>query len=464
MVKIKKTAVLSALIAALLLFPFSTSFALTPFSSLEAQCAVLAEPESGTVLFEKNADRRHPADALARAMTLLLVVSACENDAIDISEYIKMTESAWSDISALGTTLGIMPGEELSLLDLMYCAFVGSANEACNLLAEYIAGSVGSFVRMMNEQAQELGCANTRFANTHGQYSASQYTTAMDQFLIYREAMSHPLFVEISGTYRYLTAETDTADPRRLTNPNSLLNSTSKYYYRHCTSGLTSETYEGGYSFVAYAESDDLSLISVVLGSDVIMFEDMSALMRNLSESSRLLEWGFTSFKWRTVLSSSDLVAKAPLIHGDGADSVNLRPEAPIRLLLDNDTPNEEFVRTVVIYSERKGEQLYAPITSGEVLGEVTLTRNGENYGTRLLVANTSISLHRFEYIKNQLKDALSSKTARIIIFVLVVLFCGYVALVVRYNILRRKRLRQIAEKKRQIIEDSQNRYKDDFV
>ena len=457
----KKFAIISALIAAVLLAPFSSSMAITPFTGLEATCAILAEPESGTVLFERNADRRHPADALARAMTLLLAVSECENDAIDISRTVEMTETAWFDINSRSTTQNIEPEEEITLQDLMYCAFIGNANEACNLIAEFFAGSVGAFVVMMNEQASALGCKNTRFTNTHGQYSETQYTTAMDQFLIYREAMSHPLFAEISGTYRYTTTGSETVEPRRLTNPNSLLNSTSKYYYRPCTSGLTSETYEGGYSFVAYAESDGLLLISVILGSDVIMFEDQSALMRNLSEASRLLEWGFSSFKWRTVLSQSDLVAKAPIIHGDGADSVNLRPESPIRLLLDNDTPNDEFVRSITIYSVKKGEPLYAPVDSGEVLGEITLTRNGESYGPILLVANTSIALHRFEFIKNQLKEALSSKVARIIIFALSILLVGYIALVVRYNIIRRRRLQRIAEKKRKLIEESRNKFPD---
>jgi len=460
-VKMKKIAACSILIASLLLFPTLHAAAVTPFSNLEATCAVLAEVDSGIELFGKNADKRHPADALARAVTLLLAVSACENDEVDMSEIVEMTESAMFDIGSRSTTQHISPGEEMTLLDLMYCAFIGSANEACNLVAEFIAGSVSRFVTQMNEQARAIGCENTRFTNTHGQYSETQYTTAHDQFLIYREAISHPLFLEISGTYRYTTAETNMSEPRKLTNPNSLLNSTSKYYYRHCVSGLTSETYEGGYSFVAYAESEDLKLISVVLGSDVIMFEDQSALMRNLSESSRLLEWGFTSFRWRTILSVGDLVAKAPVVHGDGSDSVNLHPETPLKLLLDNDIPDDEFVRSITIYSEKSGEPLYAPIESGEVLGEITITRSGEKYGPILLLANTSIDLHRFQYIKAQILEVLSSKMSRTILAILFILFAGYIALVIRYNVLRRRRLRRIAEKKRKLIEESRNKPRD---
>jgi D-alanyl-D-alanine carboxypeptidase (penicillin-binding protein 5/6) len=455
MANIKKTAFLSILMLALLLFPLQSARAVTAFTNLEASCAILAEEKSGTVLYNNNMNKQHPADALAKVMTLLLAVSACENDIVDANELVEMTETAWFDIGSRSSTQDITPGEEMTLLDLMYCGYVGGANEACNLVAECIAGNVDKFVENMNSRASQLGCKNTNFTNTHGQYNAEQYTTAYDQFLIFREAMSHPLFVEISGTFRHNTDSTDESESRRLTNSNSLLNSSSKYYYRPCISGMTSATYEGGYSFVSYAESDGLSLISVVLGSDVIIFEDQSALMRNLSESRRLFEWGFSGFAWRTVLSPSKLVAKAPVSHGDGADFVNLCPELPITLLLDKDIMDDEFVRNVTIYSVDSGETLYAPVTAGDVLGEVTLTRGGVDYGTVLLVANTNIDLHRFEYIKTQLATALSSTAARAVLAGLLVIIVGYVALVIRYNVLRRKRLRKIAATKKKLLEEA---------
>ncbi|MCL2151354.1 MAG: serine hydrolase [Oscillospiraceae bacterium] len=430
--------------------------AAAPFEDIVATSALLAEADTGAILFDHDMTLQHPADALTKIMTLLLAVSAIENQEANPDELIEMTESAWFDIGKNNSTQNISPGESMTLLDLMYCAYIGGADEACNMIAERIDGNVDAFVEHMNTYANNLGCSNTNFVNTHGQYRSEQYTTAQDQFLIFRDAMGKELFAEISGVYRYTTEGTDTSEARSFTNSNSLLNANGKYYYRYCTAGMVSATYEGGDSFVAYAESDGLSLISVVLGSNVIILEDKSAEMRNLTESRRLFEWGFSEFGWRTILSLNDLVVKAPIIHGAGADFVNLRPETEIRLLLDKDIPDEDFVREIVIYSIEEGETLVAPIEAGTVLGELTLTRNGVNHGTVKLVANTSIELHRLEFVKMRISDVLSNKITRTVVASLTVLIVLYIALVVRYNVIRRKRLRMIAEAKRKLKEERQ--------
>ena len=452
MTKVKKHIVLLSLLMLLSLFPATEAGAATPFSNLVAKSAILAEADSGAVLYSFNMRSKHPADSLSKVMTLLLVVTACENGIINENTLVEMTESAHMDIDSNSTGQNILPGERMRIKDLLYCAYVGGDNAACNLLAERVAGSVANFVEMMNDRAVELGCEGTNFINPHGQYHAQQYTTAIDQFNIYREAMIHPLFAEISGTYRYSVEATNKADPRRLISSNSLLNANGKYYLSTCLSGMTSATYEGGYSMAAYAEADDLSLIAVVLGSDDIILEDESSLLRNLSETRRLLEWGFTEFGWRTILSSDALIKKAEVAKGDGADYVNLRPESSITLLLDKDISLEDFVKTIIIYSDIDGEVLSAPITAGDVLGEVTISRNGVQYGPVLLLANTDIELHRLEYMKIQIAAMLSSSVAKVIIAVLVLLLVGYVALVIRYNMIRRMRKRRIKDVKEKLI------------
>ena len=445
----KFTLLLVTLLIVMLLTAHLHAGAAPPLRDINARSALLIEVDTGHVLFPHNVNNPHPADALARVMTLLLAVTAYDAGEIDLYDIVAMTDSAWEDISPWSTTLGILPGEEMSLIDLMHCAFLGGASEANNLIAEHIAGSVAAFVRMMNAHALELGAENTAFENTHGQYHPSQYTTAYDIFLIYRDALSYPLFVEISGTFRYSVESTNMSEPRRLIGSNSLLNTGGRYYFRYCTSGVASSLYEGGYSFFGFAESDGLSLIAIVLGSEAEALDDGSFLLKNLSESRRLFEWGFTNFAWRTILSTSDLVERAPVVHGAGADFVNLRPESSIKQLLSNEESDNEFIRNVTIYSEERGEELVAPISAGEVLGEVTVTRDGVDYGTVLLVANTSIELHRLEFIRMQISDIMASTAARAVMAVLFVIILSYMGLVVRYNVLRRRRLQEIAERKK---------------
>ena len=477
--KITKTALIALLLPAAILLsltPASASPLLTPaptpvsasppltsastpgsFRNLAATAALLADVDSGMILFENKADRMHPADELTKVMTLLLAISACEVGAIDLYTEVEMTESAYYNINASSSTMNIQPGESMTLIDLMYCAILGKANEACNLLAEFVSGSVGAFVSVMNTRAKELGCDDTHFTNAHGQYNENQYTTAKDQFVIYREAMNHPLFVEITGSFRYDTESTNESDPRRMMNSNELVNPNSKYYFSSCTSGAASATYEGGYSSVSFADSNDMSLICVVLGSDALVLEDESVDMRNLSEARRLMEWGFSTYSWRTVLSSTDLICKAPVTHGAGADFVNLHPESSITLLLRNDTPEDYFEKQYKVYSVDNDDTLYAPVNAGDVLGEVmVVSRSGEEYGPVLLLAKTDVELHKLQFIKMQLGEMLSSPTAHKIMWGLALLVAGYLALVIRYNVLRRRRLQRIAEAKRRLIEERQ--------
>jgi D-alanyl-D-alanine carboxypeptidase (penicillin-binding protein 5/6) len=245
-----------------------------------------------------------------------------------------------------------------------------------------------------------------------------------------------------------------------------MLNPSSKYYYRHCVSGVSSAvlddgttgaSYEGGHSSIALAETDALSLIAVVLGSDVLLLEDSSTQRRNLTESQRLFEYGFSQFSWRSIISTEELVAKTPIVNGSGADFVILRPESEIMGLLDNDIPDNAFIRAITIFSEVNGETLYAPIEAGDVLGEVTITRNGTIIGTVRLVASTSIELHRLQNIKNQIAEVLSSTVAQIIIWVLAILVALYAALVIRYNIIRSKRKRMNMEARQKLVEERQS-------
>jgi len=463
---LKKIAALLLLVPATLLFPGGRALATVQFTDLEAPSAILAEAGTGQILFEHNMNERRPVDSLAKIMTLLIAVTAVEDKAAREESIIEMTESAWFDVTSKNTTQNIKPGEKMSLLNLMYSAYVGSANEACNMIAEHIAGSVDSFIEMMNARAIELGCEGTNFTNTHGQYSSNQYTTARDQFLIFSEAMSKELFAEISGTFRHVTDSVDGSAQRTLRSSNSLLNASGKYYYRHCSAGLasaisdggvTNATIESGYSTVAFAEADGLALIVVVLGASDVALEDGSTDLLNFTEARRLFEWGFTEFGWRTILSSNELVERAPIMHGAGADFVNLKAETEIKLLIENSVPIEDFVRTVNVYSEARNYQLVAPIQAGDILGEISLTRNGVEYGPIHLVANTSIELHRFEFIRMQVTDLMSSSGARYVIWGLAILVASYAVLVIRYNVIRRKRLNRIALAKRRIAEERMN-------
>jgi len=432
-----------------------------PFRDLAAHSAILAEKDNGIILYENNIHSRHPADALAKVMTLLLASYAVENDQISDHELITMTETAWYDLDSNSTTQNIQAGETMTFIDLMYSAYTGNSNEACNMLALRIAGSINAFALMMNALAREIGAENTNFVNPHGQYHESQYTTAYDQFIIFSEAMNSPLFAEIASTFRHITESNEDSETRTLTTTNALLNQSSRYYYRHSIAGRDSATYEGGHSLISMAEENGLTLISVVLGSNVLVFDDDSTDMRSFSETLRLYQWGFTQFAWRDILKTTDLLARVRVEHGSGAVFVNARPEGSLSLLLDNSVPSEVFVRTITIYSEQRGETLVAPISAGEVLGEVVISRDGVEQARIPLVANTDINLSGIEYIRGQVTSMLETRLARNIMIILGIILLLYIGLVIRYNIVRAGRMRRIKNAKDDIIRQRQENFRD---
>lgn len=418
-----------------------------------ASSALLIEKNTGTILFEHNRDEVRPADGLTRVMTLLLASQAVESGAIDEFSIVPMAEGAWEPLDERSRTLGIEPGERVAFIDLMYASFLGNAHEASNMIAIIIAGSIESFIAMMNDKANDLGCTNTRFVNTHGRYNTAQTTTAYDQYLIFKEAVNSELFLEISGTFRHTTLSIDEIPSRTITSGNHMINQASRYYYRHCLSGAESATFEGGHSLVAFSRDEGLALISVVLGSGERMFDDGTVDLQNFSETIRLLNWGYDNFAWRNILRETDLLARVPILHGAGADFVNARPIETITLLLNNSVTDESFIRTINLYYDDENP-LVAPVEAGHILGEVTLSRHGTQYARMPVVANTSVALSNFEFIRIQVVDLLSTTWARNIMIILGVLVLIYLALVIRYHVLRAARMKKVKAAKDKLIRE----------
>ncbi|MDR2357104.1 MAG: serine hydrolase [Oscillospiraceae bacterium] len=448
----KKTSFLVFPLLALILLPAThrRAFAAAPHDA-PAKAAVLFEVNSGEVLYEKNMRERRSPDNLVKVMMLLAAARAYENSALDLDEVVTVEESAWD---GLEEGRGLARGERMRLADLLYMAYFGVNDAACNAVASAVAGGVGEFVEMMNAEARRLGCGDTKFTNTHGKIDPEQYTTAWDLAVIMQEACRHSLFIQIAGTFKTALPGTNYSDSRSISSPNYMLSDTSKYYYLYATAARTSGTYENGYGLVASARRDDLSLVGVLLGASAVTLEDESTEMQNLTGGRELFEWGFNNFGWRNVLTSSELIAEIPVKYGYGADNVILRPADSIRLLLDNDVAESDFTRDVTIYAIRDGENLTAPIEKGDILGEVSVHLGGKECGAVRLVANTGVELQRLKYIEDQVKAALGSKWVRFSIFLVFALFAAYAALVIRYNRIRRARLRRISEAKRRIMDE----------
>ena len=430
---------------------------------LGSAAAVIAEADTGRVLYELNADeQRYPA-SLTKVMTVLLAVEAIERGEASLDDTVTAGMEAIQGMYYAGSTSNIQAGEEMTLRDLMYCAMLGSANEACNIIAVHISGSLDAFVALMNERAAELGCTGTHFNNTHGLPDSDHYTTARDFTMITCEAMAHELFVEISGTVSYTVPATNMSGERRLSNTNGLINPESStypgYYYEYARAGKTGHTTDAGYCLASMAERDGIRLVCVVLGGVSQQNSDGSTAYTSFSDSRQLYNWVFNNFSTQEVLSTTEIVTRVQVNLAEDGGQTTLRPQSSISALMPNTGFNvSDFTRDVVIYSERDGETLTAPIAAGTVLGEVTVSLDGVVLGTSSLVTSTTVELARSEYMKSEIADFFSNIWVLIILAVLIVAVVLYVLSVVRYRKLHKRHLHSLeAARQREAERDAEH-------
>lgn len=148
--------------------------------------------QSGAILYEKNIDKREYPASITKVMTALVAI---ENSSL--SETVTYSRNAVTNLESGASNIEIQPGEKLSMEDSLYAILLMSANEACNGVAEHVAGSIDNFVAMMNQKAKELGCTGTNFANANGLWMSNHYTTAHDMALISQEAYKNPTFAKL---------------------------------------------------------------------------------------------------------------------------------------------------------------------------------------------------------------------------------------------------------------------------
>ena len=443
---------LPALIAVCLLLGAVPSFALDE-PDIQSRSAMVVDEASGRVYYSKNADELIYPASTTKIMTVLLAIEAIERGDVSIYDTVTAGQSMNYDLVADGSSAGIRVGETMTLENLLYCAMISSANEACNVIAEHIAGSIPDFIERMNSRASELGCTYTHFSNTHGLPDENHYSTASDFALIAEEAASHELFMKICNTPSITLPATNMSGERILNNSNALICADSiygsGYLYEYAAGIKTGYTSDAGYCLVSTASKDGIELLAVVFGGSSKAGDGGKMSYSNFEDTIKLYDWVFNNFSYRELLGSVNSIAEVSVSLSSDADSVSLRPEAALTALLPNDVTDDDIKNDIRIYSEESGEKLKAPISAGQVLGEVSVSIDGVSYGTVKLVAASSVELSHIQYLRSEVVKTLRSTPVTIAIIVIFVLLLAYIALVVRYRMIHNRRRRAAEEKRR---------------
>ena len=402
---------------------------------IEATAAILVDASTGTVLYEQEAhEKRYPA-SITKVMTTMLAIEAIDRGELSLDQVITVGSEVTRDVGDGSSTQDIKEGEQLTLQDVLYCALIASANEACNVLAQVVSGNVDDFVALMNQRAKELGMEDTHFVNTHGYHDPDHYTTAYDISLMCQEAMKHETF-RTSGTSKsYTVPAPNLHEARELHETNALVSTwrITGYYYQYATGIKTGSTPEAGYCLASSASKDGVDLIAVVLGAENPTNADGTTNRLQFSESSRLLDWGFNNFSTQTLLDSTYFAGTIPVTLSRETDRIGVQATGKLEAILPNDLDPADFQITPVY----DAESLEAPVSKGQVVGHVTVSNGETVYGQLDLVAVDDVSRSELLYRLDQVQNFFSQLWVRVALIAVGVLV---VVLLLRWLLFGRRR------------------------
>lgn len=360
----------------------TTSFGATEEVSTYSPTCLLMEASTGKVIYEKNGyEKAYPAST-TKIMTAILTLEHCNLTDVATASY----EAVYS-VPVGYSNANIQVGEELTINQLLNVLLINSANEAANVLAEHIAGSIDSFATMMNAKAEEIGCLNTHFVNPNGVHNENHYSTAYDLALMGRYAMKNDVFREFVNTKFYTLPATNKylTNDRVFGTTNELLkkdtrDSVDNYYYEYCTGIKTGYTNAAKSCIVASAKKDDIEYIVVILGAGTTD----NGLSARYLDCKTLFNYAFENY---TVKKLNDEQADLKTINiPNGTLStkhlkVKIQDEINVPLKKSTDTTN--LTPTVEI-----NKDLSVPIIKNSIVGKITYTIDGNEYTSNLIAGN----------------------------------------------------------------------------
>ncbi|MBS4166099.1 D-alanyl-D-alanine carboxypeptidase DacB [Neochlamydia sp. AcF65] len=370
--------------------------------SVESEAAILINAASGAILYEKNAHTlNYPASITKIATTLYTldqkghqlseIVSADAESIASISEQAKKksnytTPSHWIEYAS--THIGIKKDENFTLKELLYGIMVASANDAANVVAQHVAGSVPGFMKGLNGFIKSLGCENTYFTNPHGLHHPKHQTTPYDMALLTREAMKNPIFRELAAAPKFIRPKTNKQESVVILQKNRLLRR-GEYYYPQAIGVKTGYTSIARHTLVAAAKRDGRELLAVLMKC-----KEGGQIYR---DAIHLFEAAFNEKQEEMIILEKG-------------------PQKYLHSLKDADKPLKTFIKSSLSLKYYPAEKpvvkcylqwhsLKLPIVKGQQVGEVYLQdRNGQQLQKVALYAEQGVQQTWIGWLKSLFK------------------------------------------------------------
>ena len=370
---------LASLIMAILIaiMPMNLSFANEDNAplSVSSKSAILMDVGSGQILYEKNAHDKLPPASVTKVMTMLLICEALDSGKITLDDSVQISENA---ASMGGSQIFLEEKEDKKVDTLLKGIAVASANDGCVAMAEYIGGSVESFVDMMNAKAKELNMKDTNFVNTNGLPVDNHYTSAHDIAIMSRELLKHDVISKYLTTWMDQVVVGKKQITVGLANTNKLIK-----HYQGATGVKTGFTQQAKYCLSASAKRGDTHLVAVTLGAETSP--------ERFKDATSLLNFGFANYESVKLCSKNDNIATLTLDKAD-EQKINLVAKEDLSVLIKKGG-NKDFTRKIKV-----NENPTIPIKKGTNLGYVEIYQ-GKTLVGKVDLVNTK-DIQKASYLK----------------------------------------------------------------
>ncbi len=369
-IKIKKIFIILLLT---LLILFSRYYVFASDTSLEipditSKSAILIDNRTNKVLYSKNENNKMYPASTTKILTAIIVLENC-----NLNDVITVSYEAISSIPEGYSIANLQVGEELTVEQLLELLLVHSANDAANVLAIHVGGSITSFVSMMNTKVSDLGLTGSHFTNVYGLHDENHYTTAKDLAFIMKYCLKNETFRKIAGQASCAIPATNKYGTRKYNTTNELIIPKTASYYPYMTAGKTGFTTPAGECLVSSAYKDNLELICVVLGGN-----------SRFSDTRSLYEYAYSNYSIKNIVNEKDVVGNIDVSNASKeTKNLDLLVSESIPALVLNTDNIESFTPSLSL-----NENILAPIEEGDVLGKITYSINGVDYTTDVIASH----------------------------------------------------------------------------
>ncbi len=327
--------------------------------------AILIEQNSGEILYNYNMHEKLRPASVTKVMTILLIMEALDSGKISLTDKIPCSENA-SKMG--GSQIWLDTKEELTVDEMLKAICVVSANDCTVAMAEYLEGSQEAFVAKMNEKAKLLGMNDTTFKNCHGIDEDGHVTSPYDIAIMSRELLTkHPLIMKYTTIYMDSLRD----GKSQLVNTNKLVRN-----YDGCTGLKTGSTSVALFNLSASATRNGLSIIAVIMRAETTKVR--------FAEARKLLDYGFSNYQYKEFGKANDIIGEC-IINKGIQNKVNAVLKNDTGFLLKKSNSNN-VEQKIEIFNN-----VNAPISKGEKIGQVNFILNGKIIGTGDLVSDNDI-------------------------------------------------------------------------